>query len=47
MQNADLTEKKQNIIEDKNLLWRIKMGKEILTFAHIKIDIDITRFLFF
>ena len=32
MQSADLAEKKQNIINQKNLLLHIKMGKEILTF---------------
>ena len=31
MQNADLTEKKWNIIKHKHLLSHIKMGKEILT----------------
>ena len=29
MQNADLTEKKGNIIRHKNLLTRIKMGTDI------------------
>ena len=35
MQNADLTKKKQNSIKHNNLLSRIKMGKEILTFGDI------------
>ena len=38
MQNADLTEKKWNIIKHKNLLSRIKMGKDTLTFGDIEID---------
>ena len=38
MQNADLTEKKQNIIKHNNSLSRIKMGKEILTFGDIEIE---------
>ena len=38
MQNADLTEKKWNIIKHKNLLSRIKMGEEILTFGDIEIE---------
>ena len=39
MQNADLTEKKWNIIKPKNLLSRIKMGKDTLTF-----EIDKNKF---
>ena len=38
MQNADLTEKKRNIIKHKNLLSRIKMCKEILTFGNTKTE---------
>ena len=38
MQNADLTEKKQNIIKHKNLLSHIKTGKEIVTFEDIEIE---------
>ena len=36
MQNADLTEKNQNIIKHKNLLSRIKMGKG--TFGDIEFE---------
>ena len=36
MQNADLTKKKQSSIKHNNLLSRIKMGKEILTFGDIE-----------
>ena len=38
MQNADLTEKKRNIIKHKNLLSRIKMCKVILTFGNTKTE---------
>ena len=38
MQNANLTEKKRSIIKHKNLLSRIKMDKEILTFGDIEIE---------
>ena len=38
MQNIDLTEKKQNIIKNKNLLSHIKMSEEILTFGDIEIE---------
>ena len=37
MQNIDLTKKKRNIIKYVNLLSRIKMGQEILTFGHTEI----------
>ena len=38
MQNADLTEKKRNIIKHKNVLSHIKMGKEVFTFDSIEIE---------
>ena len=38
MQNANLTEKKRNIIKHKNLLPHIKMGKEILMFGNTEIE---------
>ena len=44
MQNVDLTKKKWNIVKHKRLLSRIKMGKEILTFADIEIKKDIFYF---
>ena len=37
MQNADFTEKSGAFIKHKNLLSRIKMGKQILTFGNIEI----------
>ena len=37
MENADLTEKKRNIININNLVSYIKMGKEILTFGNTEI----------
>ena len=37
MQNTDLTKKTRTLLKYKNLLSRIKMGKEILTFGDIKI----------
>ena len=38
MQNADLTQKKWNIIKHKNLLSHIKIDKELLTFSIIEIE---------
>ena len=38
IQNADLTEKKRDIIKYKNLLSLIKMVKEILTIGEIEIE---------
>ena len=38
MQNADLTKKSGTLYKHKNLLWHIKMGKEILTFGDIEIE---------
>ena len=43
MQNADLTEKKRDIIKHKTLLSNIKRGKKILTFGDI--DIEKKKFL--
>ena len=37
MQNADLTEKKRNIIKHKNLLSHVETGQEILTLGYIEI----------
>ena len=50
MQNADLTEKKWNIIEHRNLLSHIKMGKEILTLGDIEAEkkkFTAMKFIFF
>ena len=38
MQNAELTEKKRDIIKHKNLLSNIKRGKKVLTFGDIDIE---------
>ena len=38
MQNTDLTKKTITLLKHKNLLSRIKMGKEILTFGDIEIE---------
>ena len=38
MQNADLTQKKRNVVKHKNVLSHIKMANEILTFGYIKIE---------
>ena len=38
MQNTESNNKKQNTIKHKNLLARIKMGKQILTFGDIEIE---------
>ena len=38
MQNADLAEKRGNIIKHKNLLSHIKMGKETLTLGDIEME---------
>ena len=42
MQNADLTEKNQNIIKHKNLLSHTKMGKKILMFRELEMEKKIT-----
>ena len=49
MQNTDLTKKTITLLKHKNLLSRIKMGKEILTFGDIKIEKNFTtiRLLYF
>ena len=50
MQNADLTEKKRNIIKHKNLLSHVKTGQEILTLDKLKfkkINFNAIRLLFF
>ena len=38
MQNADWTDKKQNIVKRKQFIFLLKMDKEILTFGNSEIE---------